>query len=123
MDEVYETACQIITEGMRHIQTNTRKGKCVKCGECCSNFLPLSNSEIERLRAYIAEHRIPLRDHEPDCPFLSPEKRCTVYEMRPLICRVYRCNLKSLSYRDFQLMLKEARLTVNVMASLKKRVY
>ena len=121
MYDVYQNACLMISEGMRLIQNNTRKGKCQKCGECCSNILPLSNSEIKRLRAYITEHRIPLRDHEPDCPLLSPEKRCTVYEVRPLICRVYRCNLKGLSYRDFQLMIKESRQTVNVMASLKKK--
>ena len=114
MYDVYQNACQMISEGMKSIQDNTRKGKCTKCEECCSNLLPLSLPEIERIRAYIAEHKISMQEHAPDCPFLSTEKRCTVYEVRPLICRIYKCNIRGLSYRDFQLMIKEERRTVNV---------
>ena len=121
MYDVYQNACQIISEGMKSIQDNTRKGKCIKCGECCSNLLPLSHSEIERIRAYILEHQISMQGHVPDCPFLSPERRCTVYEVRPLICRIYKCNIRGLSYRDFQLMLKEDRRTVNVRQIIDRR--
>ena len=122
MYDVYQNACMMISEGMRSIQDNTRKGKCVKCGECCSNLLPLSLAEIERLRAYIAEHQISMQQgHEPDCPFLNAEKRCMVYEVRPLICRIYKCNIRGISYRDFLLMLKEDRRTVNVRQAIDRR--
>lgn len=53
MYDVYQDACLIISESMKSIQDNTRKGKCIKCGECCSNLLPLSLTEIERIHAYI----------------------------------------------------------------------
>ena len=121
MYDVYQNACQMISEGMRSIHDNTRKGKCIKCGECCSNLLPLSFTEIERIYAYIAEHKISMQEHDPDCPFLNTEKRCTVYEVRPLICRIYKCNIRGLSYRDFQLMLKEDRRTVNVRQAIDRR--
>lgn len=121
MHDVYRNACLMIAEGMRLIQDNTQKGKCIKCGGCCSNLLPLSLAEIERIRAYIAEHQISMHGHDPDCPFLNAEKRCTVYEVRPLICRIYKCNLRGLSYRDFQLMLKEPRRTVNVRQAIHRQ--
>ena len=121
MYDVYQNACLMISEGMRLIQTNTHKGKCIKCGECCGNLLPLSRSEIERIRAFITEHKISMQGHDPDCPFLNTDKRCTVYEVRPLICRIYKCNLRGLSYRDFQLMLKEGRRTVNVRQAIYRR--
>lgn len=79
------------------------RGCCDGCGECCGRVLPLSAFDIARLKAYVERNRI---ETSPDawidgdgltvnmmCPFLDEERMCKVYEARPEICRVYRCDL------------------------------
>ena len=78
-------------------------GKCSGCGQCCSNYLPLSDKEIKAIKLYIKRNNIqpakhllaPVRAKPVDmiCPFRDEEKRvCTIYEVRPLICRIFQCN-------------------------------
>lgn len=31
-------------------------GSCSGCGECCSDFLPLSSDEVKRIKAYVKKH-------------------------------------------------------------------
>ena len=80
-----------------------KDGKCSNCGECCSNILPLTQKEIKRIKKYISKHNIKpcehvynvLRDKPVDmiCPFRdNVNKRCTIYEVRPLVCRLYMCS-------------------------------
>ena len=95
---------------------NTRKnGLCSKCGECCSNFLPLALSEILRIKSFISEHHITAINHAPNgyidgmCPFLNHEKLCTIYDIRPLICKVFKCNIKKPQFKDLKLFLQEER--------------
>lgn len=79
----------------------TVDGRCSGCGNCCSNILPLSDVEVVRIRRYIREHGIKEQRKlyaSPDaldmtCPFRDEANRkCTIYEVRPAICRVYRCD-------------------------------
>jgi Fe-S-cluster containining protein len=80
----------------------TNKGKCSNCGECCSNFLPLTDDDIQRIREYIKEHDIkavnrtyPFAEKTIDgrCPFRSDtERKCLIYEVRPAICKVFKCD-------------------------------
>lgn len=79
-------------------------GKCSGCGSCCTNFLAVTDQEINRIRKYIRAHDIkpcshgfaaPLATQPVDmvCPFRDDEKKiCTIYEVRPLICWGYQCN-------------------------------
>lgn len=79
-------------------------GKCSCCGSCCTNFLALSDAEIRRIKRFITANNIkpcchgvsaPLTERPVDmiCPFRDEEKKiCTVYAVRPLICRGYQCN-------------------------------
>ena len=74
-------------------------GHCTECGECCGRFLPLCQSDIKRIRKYLRKHTVELPrviggDSLARCPFLDKEKkihRCTIYEARPNICRVFSC--------------------------------
>ena len=75
---------------------------CQHCGECCSNLLPLSQCEIQNIKAFILEHNIQPVQHEKDfdgydasCPFLNEDNRCNIYNIRPLICKVFTCNRKA----------------------------
>lgn len=68
-------------------------GGCKMCGNCCSNFLPLTKSEIKRLKQ-LAKHEYKQmynNDWYSVCPFLN-NNRCTIYNDRPLICREYTCS-------------------------------
>lgn len=82
----------------------TENGKCTGCGNCCSNILPMTDKEIEAIRRYIkkhhikeCKHRIPLAKPVLDmtCPFLNTDKKtekCTIYSVRPNICRKFSCD-------------------------------
>lgn len=81
----------------------TKNGKCSRCGQCCSNFIPLTPSEAKNLRELIKEDiEVQIKTDDKGrvymlCPFLlmspdSDETRCSIYENRPSICRIYQCN-------------------------------
>lgn len=67
--------------------------KCKKCGKCCSNFLPLTKEEIERMKRIKEKEnkRILEKDWYATCPFLNSKNECDIYEQRPFICRQYDC--------------------------------
>lgn len=81
----------------------TDNGKCTQCGNCCSNLLPMTDSEIATIRKYIKKHNIRQHRHilplaEPTldltCPFLDDSKsceKCTIYVVRPRVCRDFIC--------------------------------
>ena len=77
----------------------TKNGKCSNCGQCCSNVLPLSDSEVKRIKEYIKKHNIKEQRHnamvgtDMTCPFRDEaNKKCLIYKIRPEICRQFMCN-------------------------------
>lgn len=82
----------------------TINGECSKCGQCCSTLLPLKRSEVEKLKKIIRTRN--LKPHcqprvlsaEPmfdlTCPFLTDEHECSIYDDRPYICRIFKCDSK-----------------------------
>lgn len=72
------------------------KGDCRGCGECCSRFLPLTPADRARLKAFVRARGVEPVPGRADvdllCPFLSKGRECLVYEARPEICRMYRCD-------------------------------
>lgn len=80
----------------------TKDGECSCCGACCTNFLPMSEKEVKRVRAYVKKNRIKEQKHfvptamptlDFTCPFRNNvDKRCEIYEVRPAICRDFRCD-------------------------------
>lgn len=81
----------------------TENGQCSNCGECCSDFFPISQEEIKRIKAYIKKNGIPAQKHflplakypqaDFTCPFRNnTERKCMIYEVRPAICRDFRCD-------------------------------
>lgn len=78
-------------------------GNCSNCGNCCSNFLPMTKADILVIKRFIKRNKIRAITHKDTvlavktidcmCPFRDEEKNlCTIYPVRPLICRVYQCN-------------------------------
>ena len=74
-------------------------GKCSKCGECCSNILPVCQEELYTIANYVIEHKIRPQKHllvmqnKLMCPYFNGSK-CLIYEVRPLICREFYCYKK-----------------------------
>ena len=93
---------QISKEMKSGIYNFTENGKCSNCGQCCSNFLPLSAKEVKTIKRYIKKkgikeqvNRFPTSDPIADftCPFRSnSERKCLIYEVRPAICRDFQCD-------------------------------
>lgn len=81
-------------------------GKCSGCGACCSNTLPISDDEVLRIKRYMKLHHITEQTRhfnvlanpvaiDLTCPFMKNDKtceKCTIYEVRPAICRKFICN-------------------------------
>jgi hypothetical protein len=60
------------------------------CSDCCGP-IAMSDAERDRIRR---RHGITIRDAEAkpgtlECPALGPDRRCTVYDDRPTICRLW----------------------------------
>lgn len=68
----------------------TKNGECSNCGNCCSDFLPISPEEIRRIEKYIKKHGIKEQKHflptaivpmvDMVCPFRS-NAECSVLSM------------------------------------------
>lgn len=96
----------------------TCNGKCTGCGECCSNLLPMTEEEIETIKKHIKRYNIkenkylvPLVNPILDmtCPFLDDSKsceKCTIYEIRPKVCRNFICDPKQRPPIDLEWGLK-----------------
>lgn len=96
------TVEQMLDEEKYGVKVFTIDGLCSNCGNCCANFLPISKGDIERIRRYIKKHGVkeqlrrwptsaPLVDMM--CPFRDElGKRCTIYPVRPAVCRAFRCD-------------------------------
>lgn len=71
-------------------------GNCSKCGECCTNFLPVSKKECYKITEYVLKNNIIPQKHMLvmrnllTCPYYDG-KKCLIYEVRPLICREFYC--------------------------------
>lgn len=64
---------------------------CSKCGKCCRNNLLLSEKEIRFLSEYVITHKIKEKNNTDFCPFLDDQHLCSIYEVRPNICKFYDC--------------------------------
>ena len=94
--------------------------QCVKCGICCGNtptktrHILLLKTEAEQIstatKKPISEFAVKIKDKEPysyemtktaedgTCVFLE-QNQCTIYALRPLVCRFYPFELKTTNPR------------------------
>lgn len=93
---------KIISEMKDGVYDFTKDGKCSRCGNCCSDFLPVSDKEIKVIKNYITENKIIEQKHLPPvaepvmdftCPFFNGiHKKCEIYPVRPAICQDFQCD-------------------------------
>ena len=95
---VYEKLDQAISGFLSEYDIHCRRG----CGTCCEHFVPdITEAEANYLALYIIENKreeeVQRRfldfqeDSEGPCPLYNKddEHHCSVYEARPLICRLF----------------------------------
>lgn len=115
-----------VRKDMEHgVYDMTDNGKCIGCGNCCSNLLPMTEKEIEIIRRYIKKHNIkeckhgiPLANSIIDmtCPFLNTGKKtekCTIYPVKPFICTAFICSNPK-GAKDQKELYKEIRKVIDV---------
>ena len=81
-------------------KNNTCSGVCSRCGECCTNYIPITESERLVIKEYITKNNIKEQPYiegndvyVDKCPFYDrKEKRCQIYEIRPMVCRSFSCS-------------------------------
>lgn len=98
---------KVINETYEHMNTGlldfTDNGKCKCCGECCGDLLPITDKEIAKIKEYMKTHNIKAHSHgnflsmnvlDLTCPFMdsSKELKCTIYPVRPQICKMFSCH-------------------------------
>ena len=93
---------EVMNEMEHGVYDFTQDGECSNCGQCCSRFLPISAKEVKPIKRYIKKNHIKEQKHfyptaQPmddwTCPFRSEkERKCLIYEVRPAICRDFRCD-------------------------------
>lgn len=94
---------EIIKDMKAGVFDYTKNGECSNCGNCCSDFLPISPEEISRIEKYIKKHGVKEQKHflptatvpmmDLVCPFRNnTERKCMIYDVRPAICRDFRCD-------------------------------
>ena len=97
----YEEVTKIVQEMKDGTYNMTNNGKCTGCGKCCSNYLPMTVSEISTIKNYIKKHQVKEQHHislkvlDMSCPFLDKSKscnKCTIYPVRPRVCRDFICD-------------------------------
>lgn len=74
-------------------------GECTRCGECCAACLPITRKEEKRIKEYVKQNNIEPeffqteKDINLNCCFYDrTNKICKIYEVRPSICRSFKCN-------------------------------
>lgn len=122
-----ETIEDMIKDMKHGVYDKTDNGRCVGCGECCSNALPMRQKEIKIIQRYIKEHgikeqKIPSVFAKPmfdmTCPFMRKDvskNRCTIYPVRPFICRDFKCD--KARHNEFYNGSKEGFMLIDVRAT------
>lgn len=76
-------------------------GHCSCCGGCCSDIIPVTEKELDTLRKFVRLHHYKPHTqlkmgmtaiYDMTCPFLNEEKKCDIYDIRPEICRLFKCD-------------------------------
>ena len=79
---------------------------CTRCANCCKTMdIKFSETDIERIAGHLEmetteliETYLEADDEDVDgsykarqkpCPFLGDDDRCTIYDVRPMVCREY----------------------------------
>jgi len=118
----------IVTKTMQEFLDSDRKttdyttnGHCSNCGGCCTNLLPVTEKEIFEIKKFIKRNNIKACNKinrilakptvDLTCPFRDEENQiCTIYSVRPKICRGFMCRHNDDDIQNFANELKKERI-------------
>lgn len=88
----------------------TPKGECSRCGQCCAFTIPYTQDELDIVKNYVKKHNIKRVDNRlsitdktfmADCCFCDKKNhKCLIYEVRPYVCKQFRCSHKDWAERN-----------------------
>ena len=119
-----EEILKTVLSGTAKITDNSICGKCSKCGECCTNLLPVSQKEVDTIQRYVIANKIRpqaqmlVMQNRLTCPYYNG-KKCLIYEVRPLICKEFYCYKKPTAQLG-EKFLKDKYVTVDMWAIAKE---
>lgn len=119
-NDSFNKMCNDLYNERTFLNDKTKNGCCSCCGECCSNWLPISEKEYLEIGRYITKHNIMgwrnvlNKNWHDKCPFLNSHNKCNIYSIRPLICREFKCDLQKKAGIDFTKFLGEERKLVSM---------
>lgn len=96
----------------------SQNGVCSRCGSCCADILPLLSTEIVTLRNFVKKNNykantrvnaLMVNPYDGTCPFLNKDCGCDVYEIRPEICRLFKCWDKNPATAEWEVLPKEVK--------------
>lgn len=113
MQDIFILSIENITKTRKRMN-NTINGKCSCCGGCCGRFLPLTDKDIARVKYQVEVRK--LKPQRPEiiigedltCPFLTKDKKCIIYNHRPYICRLFKCDKHGEMTQDEAKILRHA---------------
>lgn len=89
-----------------------KNNQCSKCGNCCTPFLPMTKNEVKAVKEYL-KNKPQIKEKALNNPFFkdnnifvrccfydSEKKECMIYPVRPLICKMYRCDQDEAKIED-----------------------
>lgn len=81
----------MINSKLQKVYNQIPKSTCPPgCGKCCGILFP-SEVEISNIKSWLKEHGRDYIDFNItiglNCPYLSKTKECTIYPVRPFLCR------------------------------------
>jgi len=79
----------------------TVNGVCSNCNKCCMEYVAINKREIKEIKEYIKKNNVGKINHYDKagrfrkiCPFRDDEnEKCTIYPVRPLLCRIWMCDI------------------------------
>lgn len=101
--DVEKSSIESYLDSDRHVTDFTNNGVCSQCGGCCTDLLYVSEKDIKTIKKYMEKHEI--HEHtnrsvldttsavDITCPFLTDEGSCQIYEVRPNICKTFKCDM------------------------------
>ena len=77
---------------LEHVYRQIPNASCPdNCGKCCGILHP-SMAEIRNVQEWLSQHNKPFIDFNmtvgDNCPYLGGDKKCTIYPVRPFLCRI-----------------------------------
>jgi len=60
------------------------------CNSCCVSNITVWRIEYDRIRQFIeSKNPEPGQRSESECPFLNDDELCSIYPVRPVVCRLW----------------------------------